>query len=466
MQRLSTGITGFDNLIAGGFPAGSIIALRGAPGTGKTTAGLQFLKAGAEQAGEAGLYITFEELPEQLYADAAELGWDLKALEQRQLLRVLSTSPEVFLDALQDPYSFLMRVAKPVRRIVIDSVTLFEHIRSDDDLRGQLYRLRSALKRLGLTAVLIEERDPHDEVTTLAFLADGVINVSFEEKATGHRIREVEVLKLRGSSIATGRHLFRIGHGGISVYPALTTHDILPLDGPFIATAIPKLDALLGGGIPLGATVLLDANSRADYRVLAAAILTPFLQQRHGLALAVGPSTFPAAQQQRLVKRLAIDFERLAAEQRLCLVDDSRVELPDWVEPSVIRLANMLDADHHAATQQFIRTRREHADDPGWVWFRDLNAVIAVHGEDYLWRYFVEQQGLCQAQGVTALCLVNGSEVKPTLLAKLQRGATVVLKTWVDGRYQYFEVLKSPTGRVSEPFLLQYSTDAPFVDLR
>lgn len=466
MQRLSTGITGFDNLIAGGFPAGSIVALRGAPGTGKTTVGLQFLKAGAEQAGEAGLYITFEELPEQLYADAAALGWDLKALEQRQLLRILSTSPEVFLDTIQDPDSFLMRVAKPARRIVIDSVTLFEHISSAEALRSRLYRLRSALKRLGLTAILIEERHPNDEVTTLAFLADGVINLSFEVKATGHRTREVEVLKLRGSPIVTGRHLFRIGHGGIYVYPALTTHDILPLEGPAIATAIPALDALLGGGIPLGATVLLDANSRADYRLLAGAIISPFLTQGHGLALTVGPSTFPAAQQQRLVRRLAFDLEGLARAQRLVLLDHATLELPTWLDPSVIRLAALADAEHHAAIQQFIRTRRGDADDPGWLWFRDLNTLIAVRGQDYLWRYFLEQQGQCQAQGVTTLGLVNGAEIQPTLLAKLQRGATVVLKTWVDGRYQYFEVLKSPTGRVSEPFLLQYRPDAPFVQLR
>ena len=82
MERVITGIPNLDEMLGGGFIPQSAILLRGAPGTGKTTFGLQYLLEGVRR-GEAGLFISFEEFPQSLYRDAASLGWDLAEVEER-----------------------------------------------------------------------------------------------------------------------------------------------------------------------------------------------------------------------------------------------------------------------------------------------------------------------------------------------------------------------------------------------
>ena len=62
-NRVRTGVPGLDEMLSGGFLEGSTVLLLGAPGTGKTTLGLQFLYNGIVQENEPGLFITFEEFP-------------------------------------------------------------------------------------------------------------------------------------------------------------------------------------------------------------------------------------------------------------------------------------------------------------------------------------------------------------------------------------------------------------------
>ncbi|MEK7392362.1 MAG: ATPase domain-containing protein, partial [Fibrobacterota bacterium] len=93
LTRIATGIEGLDRMIGGGFVERSANLVEGAPGTGKTTLGLQFLIKGIEERGEAGLYVTFEEFPAQLYNDAARMGWDLRKYEAEGQLRIRFTTP-------------------------------------------------------------------------------------------------------------------------------------------------------------------------------------------------------------------------------------------------------------------------------------------------------------------------------------------------------------------------------------
>ena len=95
MERVKTGIKGLDDMLAGGFLAETANLVEGAPGTGKTTLGMQFIYNGITQFNEPGLIMTFEEFPQQYYRDAETFGWDFRGLEQADKLRVIMTSPEV-----------------------------------------------------------------------------------------------------------------------------------------------------------------------------------------------------------------------------------------------------------------------------------------------------------------------------------------------------------------------------------
>lgn len=100
MKRLFTGIPGLDEMTHGGLYEKSATLVTGAPGTGKTTLGMQFIAAGAERR-EPGIVVTFEHFPETLYGDASNFGWDFKKYEDEGLLKVIFTSPEVFKTELE-----------------------------------------------------------------------------------------------------------------------------------------------------------------------------------------------------------------------------------------------------------------------------------------------------------------------------------------------------------------------------
>lgn len=80
MDRVKTGIAQLDHMLGGGFLAGDAVLVMGGAGTGKTTLGLQYLVNGATEFGENGIYVTFEQMPDQLYRDAMNFGWDFCSL--------------------------------------------------------------------------------------------------------------------------------------------------------------------------------------------------------------------------------------------------------------------------------------------------------------------------------------------------------------------------------------------------
>jgi len=125
MDRVKTGIEGLDQLLYGGFLRGDAILVAGAPGTGKTSLGMQYLYNGITQFREPGLFITFEEFPERIYRDAESFGWDFRALEEEGKLKVLFTSPEVLQqDIVRDQGIVSEMIAEiGATRVVVDSIS-------------------------------------------------------------------------------------------------------------------------------------------------------------------------------------------------------------------------------------------------------------------------------------------------------------------------------------------------------
>lgn len=225
-ERVATGIPNFDEMIAGGFVPRSGTLLRGAPGTGKTTFGLQYLLNGTQQ-GEAGMFISFEEFPRSLYRDAASVGWDLEAYEREGGLRLMFTSPEVLLQSLTTPNSKLIRTLHDydIRRVVLDSLTHFTQ-GSDDDhaLRRTYHQVISAFRREEITALYLAEEMRSDytsrERGRLSFVVDSLIMLRYLEIDSAIE-RAVVVLKMRSSAHDTAIHSYSIGEGGITVGPPL-----------------------------------------------------------------------------------------------------------------------------------------------------------------------------------------------------------------------------------------------------
>ncbi|MCS7285554.1 MAG: ATPase domain-containing protein [Anaerolineae bacterium] len=223
MKRVKTGIPGLDEMLSGGFFPASVNLVEGAPGTGKSTLGMQFIYNGIVKFDEPGLLITFEQFPEQYYRDAENFGWNFRNLEKEGKLRVIMTSPEIFRLDMERVSGMVEQavIEMGARRIVIDSITHFERLTSDPvELRNLEYSLVNALKRLDLTAILTRESPTllGGETGTypLSYIVDSYILLRYVE--IDSRIHKaILVLKFRGSDHAKDIRRFEITPNGIEI---------------------------------------------------------------------------------------------------------------------------------------------------------------------------------------------------------------------------------------------------------
>lgn len=230
-KRTPTGVAGLDKMLEGGLISGSMALLQGAPGTGKTTLGLQYLYHGATQKDEAGLLVTFEQFPHTLYRDALAHGWNLRELEQENKLRLIFTSPQVFLSSLQSPVSPINTAIREmdVKRAVVDSVTQFQALTRDSvELRAFYNHLTNGLRRENITSLLLSEDSSPDFVHSdrgrLAFVVDAVVLLRYVEIDSVMQ-RAVAVLKTRGSAHDNSIRRFEVKRGGMTVHEAFKNRE-------------------------------------------------------------------------------------------------------------------------------------------------------------------------------------------------------------------------------------------------
>ena len=94
VQKLPTGIEGFDDVCRGGLPVSRSTLVSGTSGTGKTVFSLQYLHHGICNFDEPGIFVTFEESPRDIIRNAASFGWDLQELIDQNKLLILDASPD------------------------------------------------------------------------------------------------------------------------------------------------------------------------------------------------------------------------------------------------------------------------------------------------------------------------------------------------------------------------------------
>lgn len=205
--RLSSGVPGLDAMTGGGFLPGSSTLAAGSPGTGKTTLGLHFIAAGV-LAGEPGVFVTFEYLPQQIYLDATNRGWPLREWEAQNKFRLICTTPEVLLASTGAKGTVLDKIVQEIgaKRLVIDSMSQFEFLgQPGTELRQRIAGLVNHLRLLKVTTLMTHEIaqivGPTVTISNygLEFLADNLIILRYVELG-GEMQKAVNVLKFRGSA--------------------------------------------------------------------------------------------------------------------------------------------------------------------------------------------------------------------------------------------------------------------------
>ncbi len=222
-NRVSSGIVGFDKLIAGGFEQGSVNLISGGAGSGKSIFCMQFLMQGVKQ-GEAGVYITFEESKEKFCKHMFRFGWDLKKLEAEGKFVLLQYTPAQIKKVLEEGGGAIEAVINKInaKRLVIDSLTAFTLLYENElAAREAVLRLFEFLARLDCTVLVTAEQelDPDKHTSNmLEFEVDSVILLYYLRKGNA-RVRAIEIYKMRGTDHAKGLFPMRITSRGIVVYP-------------------------------------------------------------------------------------------------------------------------------------------------------------------------------------------------------------------------------------------------------
>ena len=261
ISKLKTEIEGFDLISGGGLPEGRTTILSGTAGSGKTVFAAQFLVAGILQAGEAGVFVTFEESAEDLRRNMRGFGWDIAKWEREGKWLFVDASPQAFEPAVisgeYDLGALLARIEHAVRRIDARRVSLdslggiFAQFH-DSLVRHEIFRVSASLKKMHVTAVLTAERqaetDGMSRYGVEEFVADNVIilrNTLEQEK----RRRTVEILKFRGAVHQKGEFPFTVtSDAGVVVLPLSAIELRQKSSSIRVSSGNRDLDIMCGGG--------------------------------------------------------------------------------------------------------------------------------------------------------------------------------------------------------------------------
>ena len=277
----ATGIKGLDEVLGGGLTRERLYLVEGPPGAGKTTTALQFLLEGERQ-GESGLYITLSETEQELKAVAASHGWTLDnlhifeimptqdALRGDQQYTVFHPS-EVELSETTRAIREIVERVQPTR-VVFDSLSELRLLAGSTlRYRRQVLALKQFLSERKCTVLVLDDSSTPEHELHVQTLAHGILVLEQSQPEYGNERRRLRVLKYRGAAYSGGYHDFVIRRGGIVVFRRLVAKEARHrVELEKLASGIPGIDALMGGGIERGTSTLIAGAAGCGKSSLAA----------------------------------------------------------------------------------------------------------------------------------------------------------------------------------------------------
>lgn len=332
LERIKTGIPGLDYILTGGLPKGRSTLIAGTSGSAKTVFAAQFLAEGIRRNNEPGVFVTFEESPDDLRRNMLGVGWNIEQWEKEGKWMFVDASPRgkdrAVVTGDYDFGALLARMEHAVRsvgaaRVSLDSLgAVFLQFGQTQAVRSELLRLTEGLKSLGVTSVITVERvNEYGGISrheVEEFVTDNVIilrNTLEVEK----RRRTVEILKLRGCEHSKGEFPFTVlPRQGIVAVPLSAIELKQKSSDLRVSSGNEELDKMCGGGFFRDSVILVSGATGTGKTLIVTEFMAGGARQGERCIL----FAFEESREQlsRNARGWGIDFEKLEAEGLLKVV--------------------------------------------------------------------------------------------------------------------------------------------------
>lgn len=351
VEKLPTSIAGLDLVTEGGLPKARTTLVAGTAGSAKTIFATQFIAEGI-RIGENGVFVTFEESPNDIRRNVRGLGWDIEAWEREGKWAFVDASPqpeETIVVGSYDLGALMARIEAAVQRVGAKRVSLdslgaiFTQFSEAAIVRRELFRVATALKRMKVTAVMTAERnDEYGEISRYGveeFVADNVIilrNVLEEEK----RRRTLEILKFRGTYHQKGEYPFTVIPGeGLVVIPLSAIELKQKSTDIRITSGNKELDRMCGGGFFRDSIILVTGATGCGKTLMCTEFIAGGAREGEKCLLLA----FEESRDQlfRNARGWGVDFDRMEKEGTLkvvCVYPETA-----GLEDHLVRMRTLID---------------------------------------------------------------------------------------------------------------------------
>lgn len=321
---LKTGVPGLDEVLGGGLPAMSFNLIGGGPGSGKTTLAMQLLFNNATPE-RPGLFITL----------LGETSLKMLRYQQRfdffnaervgTAVHFLNLSEEALNGDLEAVLALIIKEVDELRPavVVVDSFRSLVQASSQDLTQGGIerfvQRLALHLTTWEVTSLMIGEYHDQELRNPIFTVADGIIWLS-QAIDRNSVVRKVQVVKVRGLGHMPGLHTLKMTEAGVRVFPRVPAHllERPPRSTTRLTTGIEGLDALMGGGIPAGDSVVLAGPTGSGKTTFAMQFIAAGLRRGETAVVAIFEER-PDAYLAR-ARHVGVDLDEAVREQRLRVI--------------------------------------------------------------------------------------------------------------------------------------------------
>jgi circadian clock protein KaiC len=279
-DKAGSGVSGLDDVLAGGFRRHRSYLIEGVPGSGKTTLAMQFLRSAASR-GEPVLYVTLSETAEELQSVADSHGWTLEGVTIREIVpneEALDPGAQstMFHQSEVELATTTQQILHDVERlnptcVVIDSLSELRLLSGNPlRYRRQILAMKQYFSARRCTVLMLDDLTATNHDLQVQSIAHGVLVLEQLNPEYGADRRRLRVRKYRGVNFRGGYHDYAIRTGGIEVYPRLVAAEHRQSSQRLrLPSGLAEIDALLGGGIEQGTSTLFVGAAGTGKSTLA-----------------------------------------------------------------------------------------------------------------------------------------------------------------------------------------------------